>query len=159
MTSWRRSAAIGVEALGLRRVVTRLGVVLSKDGGALPMMVLPFRFFVGGPVGNGRQPFPWIHIRDVVGALRFLIDQPEASGVYNLVAPEAVDNATFSRALGQAMHRPSLLPAPAPALRLALGEMAMMLLEGQQVSPARLLAAGYAFQFGNASDALRDLLS
>lgn len=155
---WEAST-VGVEALGLRRVVTRLGVVLSTAGGALPKMVLPFRLFVGGPLGHGRQPFPWIHIRDVVGAMRFLIDSPEASGVYNLVAPEAVDNAAFSRALGQALHRPSFLPAPAPALRLALGEMAMMLLEGQQVSPARLLAAGYPFRFSTASAALRDLLA
>ena len=155
---WEASTA-AVEALGVRRVVTRIGIVLSRQGGALPRMLLPFRLFVGGPLGSGRQPFPWIHISDVIGAFRFLIDRQDTAGVYNLAAPEFLDNAAFSRALGQVLHRPSLLPAPAPALRLALGEMAMLLLEGQQVSPERLLSAGYAFRFTQAQKALLDILA
>ncbi len=155
---WEDSTA-AVESLGVRRVATRIGIVLSGEGGALPRMLLPFRCFVGGPLGSGRQPFPWIHIADVVGAIRFLIDRQDTSGAYNLAAPEQLDNAAFSRALGRALHRPALLPAPAPALRLALGEMAMILLEGQQVAPARLLAAGYAFRFTHAQEALQDILA
>lgn len=154
---WEASTA-GVEALGVRRAVARIGIVLSLEGGAFPKMLLPFRLFVGGPLGSGRQAFPWVHITDVVGALEWLIARPDATGPFNLAAPEAVDNAGFSKALGRALHRPSLLPAPAPALRLALGEMATMLLDGQPAVPTRLLAAGYPFRFPRLDGALKDLV-
>lgn len=154
---WEASTA-GVEGLGVRRAVARIGVVLSRDGGALPRMLLPFRLFVGGPLGSGRQPLPWIHIADTVGALQWLITQAGATGAFNLTAPEAVDNAAFSKALGKALRRPAFMPAPAPALRLALGEMATIVLDGQAAVPARLTAAGYGFRFPQLAPALADLL-
>lgn len=153
---WERSTA-PVEAEGVRRVVTRSGVVLSTQGGALPLMALPFRMFVGGPVGGGKQWLSWIHLEDEVRAIRFLIERQDASGVFNLAAPVPVTNAQFSRALGRAMRRPALIPVPAFALRLALGEMAIMVLEGKRVDPSRLQALGFDFRFEQVDEALQDL--
>jgi uncharacterized protein len=153
------AATAAVEALGVRRVVLRTGVVLAREGGALPKMMLPFRFGVGGPLGNGRQWFPWIHLADQVGAMRFLLDREEARGPFNLSAPQPVENRDLGRALGQVLHRPSLLPAPAFALHLALGEMADMLLDGQRAVPRALLDLGYTFRFPELSPALQDLLA
>jgi len=146
-----------IEALGVRRAVIRTGVVLAKEGGALPKMALPFRFFVGGPVGSGRQNFPWIHIADVVAAIRFLIDHQDAYGPFNLTAPEALANAEFSRALGRAMRRPAWLPVPGLALHLLFGEMATVLLTGQNAVPTRLQQMGFAFRFPTIDAALSDL--
>jgi uncharacterized protein len=146
------------EALGVRRVLLRTGVVLASEGGALPKMALPFRLFAGGPVGSGRQWVPWIHSEDEVGAICFLLDRPTARGAFNLAAPDAATNRELSRAIGRALHRPSLLPAPAFAMRLALGEMADLLLASQRVAPAALLAAGYSFRHAALESALRDLL-
>lgn len=154
---WEASTA-EVESMGVRRVVTRTGIVLATQGGALPPMLLPFKLFAGGPVGSGDQPFPWIHIDDEVGAMRFLIENEEAEGVYNVVGPEQHDNASFSRIIGRVMNRPAFMPAPAFAMRLAFGEMADVLLHGQQAVPDRLLELGYEFRFRTAEVALRDLL-
>ncbi|MGH2625177.1 MAG: DUF1731 domain-containing protein, partial [Anaerolineales bacterium] len=123
-----------------------------------PKMLLPFRLFAGGPVGSGRQPLSWIHLADEVGAIRRLLERRDAKGPFNLTAPAAVSNREFARAVGRVMGRPSFLPAPAPALRLALGEMADMLLTGQRAVPKRLLALGYAFRFPTLEGALQDLL-
>ena len=153
---WEASTA-PVEALGVRRVVIRTGVVLSLEGGALPRLLLPFRFFVGGPLGSGRQWVPWIHIVDEVRAIRFLLEQDEARGPYNLTAPHPVTNRELARALGRALRRPAWLPVPAPALRLALGEMSTVLLTGQRAVPKRLLEAGFVFQFPDLEAALRNL--
>lgn len=153
------AATAGVEELGVRRPILRTGVVLSTEGGALPKMLLPFRLFAGGPVGGGEQYFPWIHIDDEVGAIRFLLDQEEATGPYNLTAPNPLTNRAFSRVLGRVLGRPSALPAPAFALRLALGEMADMLLTGQRAVPQRLQLAGYTFRYPQAEEALRSLLA
>jgi uncharacterized protein (TIGR01777 family) len=147
-----------VEDMGVRRVVIRSGAVLDARQGALPRLVLPFRFFVGGRLGNGRQYLPWIHLADQVGAIRFLVDQPAARGPFNLVAPEQVTNAEAARTLGRTLRRPSLVPVPGPALRLALGELAAVLLEGQRASPDRLLKLGYRFCFPALESALQDLL-
>ncbi len=155
---WEASTA-EVESMGVRRVVTRTGIVLATQGGALPRMLLPFKLFAGGPVGSGDQPFPWIHIDDEVGALRFLIENEEARGVYNLAGPELHDNGSFSRTIGRVMNRPAFLPAPAFAMRIAFGEMADVLLYGQQAVPDRLLDLGYDFRFRTAEAALRDLLA
>lgn len=146
-----------VEDFGVRRTVIRTGVVLSLEGGALPKMALPFRFFAGGPVGSGQQPFPWIHIADEVAAIRFLIDHPEARGPFNLTAPQAVNNAAFSRALGQAMRRPAWLPVPGLALRLLFGQMATVLLTGQNAVPTKLQQAGFTFRFPTIDAALSDI--
>jgi len=152
------AASDGVEALGVRRVILRTGVVLSRSGGALPRMMMPFRLFAGGPVGSGGQWLPWIHLQDEVGAIRFLLECTETTGPFNLTAPEPLANREFSRLLGRVLGRPSLLPAPGFALRLALGEMSTIVLTGQRALPVRLLEAGYAFSFPEAEGALRDLL-
>ena len=154
---WEQASA-GVEEVGVRRALLRTGVVLALEGGALPKMLLPFRLFAGGPAGSGRQYMPWIHLADEVGAIRFLLSSPEARGPFNLTAPEPVTNKEFGRALGRVLRRPSFLPAPAFALKLALGEMSKILLEGQRALPRRLEQAGYRFQFPELEGALRALL-
>jgi uncharacterized protein (TIGR01777 family) len=151
-------ATAEAESLGVRRAVLRTGVVLSDAGGALPRIALPFRLMAGGRLGSGRQWFPWIHIADEVGAIRFLLEREDARGPFNLSAPRPLTNRDFSRALGKTLHRPSLAPAPGFALRLVLGEMADMLLYGQRAVPQRLLEHGYAFRYPEALGALRDLL-
>jgi uncharacterized protein len=156
--AWEASTA-EVETLGVRRVVLRTGVVLDREGGALAKMLPLFRLGLGGPLGGGRQWFPWIHMADEVGAILFLLATAAASGPFNLCAPRPVQNRDFARALGRQLRRPSILPAPAPALRLALGELAEVLLSGQRAHPRRLLAAGYRFRHPNLPEALADLLA
>jgi len=150
---WEREA-LAAEPLGVRVVLPRIGVVLEKDGGALAKMSLPFKLFVGGPVGTGLQPFPWVHRDDVVGALLFALETETLTGPVNLAAPGGLSNAAFSKALGRALGRPSWAPAPAFALRLALGELAEVLLGGQTVAPRKLLDAGYRFRYSDADAAL-----
>ncbi len=152
------AASASVEEVGVRRALLRTGVVLARDGGALAKMLLPFRLFAGGPAGSGRQYMPWIHLADEVGAIRFLLDNPEAGGPFNLTAPEPLTNKEFSRVLGKVLRRPSFMPAPAFALKLALGEMSKIVLEGQRALPRRLEEMGYTFQFRSLESALRDLL-
>lgn len=154
---WEASTA-ELEELGIRRVIIRTGVVLSTEGGALPRMLLPFRLFVGGRLGNGRQWLPWIHIADDVRAIRFLIDNDAASGVFNLTAPTPVTNADFSRLLGHTLRRPSFIPVPSFILRLLFGEMATLLLRGQRAVPQRLMQLGFTFNFPNLDSALQDAL-
>ena len=137
------SCSASVENLAARRVIARIGVVLSDTGGALPKMALPFRLFAGGRLGSGNQQLSWIHVDDVVAAIRFLIDQEDASGAYNLTAPHPVSNAQFSSELAQALRRPSWLALPAFALKAALGEVSQTLLAGQAAIPQRLLDAGF----------------
>lgn len=147
-----------VEALGVRRVVIRTGIVLSREGGALPRLARPVRWFVGGPLGSGRQWVPWIHLADHVAATRFLIGHEAAHGPFNLCAPNPVTNEQFMRALGRALRRPVVLRVPAFALRLLLGELAESLLSGQRQVPRRLEALGFRFRFPELQEALRDLL-
>jgi uncharacterized protein (TIGR01777 family) len=154
---WEASTA-GVEAMGVRRAIIRTGVVLSKNGGALPRMMLPFRLFVGGRLGSGRQWLPWIHIADEVGAIRFLMENEKAKGAFNLCASNPVTNADFSRLLGRRLGRPAVVPTPAFVLRLMFGEMAGMLLTGQRAVPRHLTQMGYAFRFAEAEAALGDIL-
>ena len=154
---WEASTA-EVEAIGVRRVVIRTGVVLSAQGGALPKMTLPFRLFAGGPLGSGEQYFPWIHIADEVAAIRFLLENEKASGPYNLAAPNPPRNREFVRDLGRAMGRPSLLPTPSFALQALFGEMSTVLLDGQRAVPTRLQEDGYEFIFPETVAALRDLV-
>jgi hypothetical protein len=154
---WEKSTE-AVEALGVRRAVIRTGIVLSTEGGALPKMLLPFKFFAGGKLGSGQQYFPWIHMADEVGAIRFLIANAQASGPFNLAAPNAPTNADFVKAVGQAMGRPSVVPAPSFALKTAFGEMSTVLLDGQRAEPQHLLALGYRFRFTDPVAALKDVL-
>ena len=151
------AASLEVEKRGVRRIVARTGIVLSASGGALSRMALPFKLFAGGPAGSGRQWMPWIHLADEVGALCFLLEHEDARGPFNLAAPNPVTNREFSGALGQALHRPSLLPAPALALRLALGEMADLILTGQRAVPDRLLELGYKFRYPDLESALQEI--
>lgn len=147
-----------VERLGVRRVIIRSGVVLDMRGGAFPRMLLPFRLFAGGPVSSGKQWLPWIHYLDEVSAIRFLIENEDASGSFNLTAPNPVTNGEFARVIGKTMKRPAFFPAPALALKLIFGEMATVLLEGQQVVPKRLQEMGFEFKYPTADEALEDLL-
>jgi uncharacterized protein len=154
--AWENSTA-GVAARGVRRVIVRTGVVLSRQGGALPKLAMPFWFGVGGPLGSGRQFVPWIHIMDEVRALRFVAESPDADGVYNLCSPNPVTNSELAHTLGRVLRRPALIPAPAFALRLLLGEMSTIVLDGQRQLPARLLEEGFPFLFPDLDAALREL--
>jgi len=153
------AASQPVTDMGVRLAIARTGLVLSMAGGSLPPSLLPFRFFLGGPMGSGRQWQPWIHIRDEVRALAFLMTDARASGPFNLTAPNPVTNREFARVLGRVMNRPAFLQTPAWALRLALGEMAMLLLTGQRAAPKRLLDIGFRFEFPELEAALRELFS
>ncbi len=153
---WEASSA-KVESLGIRRLIVRIGVVLSAEGGALPKMALPFRLFAGGPLGSGTQVLSWVHIDDVVAALCFLIDEGEATGIHNVCAPQPLSNRAFSQELARALHRPCWLPTPGFALRLAFGEAAAVLLEGQSVAPKRLLAAGFKPEYPDLRSALKQI--
>jgi len=152
------AATAPVEALGVRRVVTRSGVVLSTKGGALPRMLLPFRFLVGGPVGSGRQWLSWVHLADQIAALRYFIETESTRGVYNVSAPGPVTYRQFAKAAGRAMRRPAFFPVPGFVVRLVFGEMATTVLDGQRVIPQRLQDAGWTFRFPEIEAALRDLL-
>lgn len=154
---WEASTA-EAESLGVRRAVARTGIVLAREGGALPVMSLPFKMMIGGPIGNGRQWFPWIHIEDEVGALRLLLEREDARGPFNLTAPHPVTNRELTHTLARALGRPGFLPAPGFALRIALGEMADSLLQGQRAVPSRLTELGYAFRWPVLEPALRNLL-
>jgi uncharacterized protein (TIGR01777 family) len=152
------AASEPVTAFGVRRVVIRSGVVLTLRGGIFPMVVLPFRLFAGGPLGTGRQWFPWIHLDDEIRAIRHLISQEGAQGPYNLAAPGAITYAELARVLGRAMRRPSFLRVPGFALRLLMGEKSTLVLDGQRPAPRRLLEAGFVFRFPTLEPALKDLL-
>jgi uncharacterized protein (TIGR01777 family) len=154
---WEASTA-AVDSMGVRRTIARTGLVLSTEDGALPRLLLPSRLFAGGWFGDGKQVWSWIHITDTVRALRFLIENQEAQGVFNVTAPEPVTNKQFGRALGSALNRPSLMPVPGFAMRLALGEVASTVLEGQRVLPQRLLEMGFSFDYPTIDAALQDLL-
>jgi hypothetical protein len=146
-----------VEELGVRRVVARTAVVLARENIIMKLMELPARLFVGGRLGDGRQYLPWIHIADQVGAIRFLLDNERARGNFNLIAPQAVTNAEFMHTLAQVLKRPYWFHVPAFMMRLALGEMSTIVLEGRQTLPRRLEEAGYPFRFPDLNLALRDL--
>jgi uncharacterized protein (TIGR01777 family) len=155
--AWEASSQ-PVESLGLRRVVTRNGVVLSAEGGVLRPMLLPYKLLIGGPIGGGRQVHSWIHIADEVGAILFLIRNNNARGVYNLTSPQPVTNDEFGRAIAKVLDRPHYLPLPAFVMNLAFGEVASMLLKGQRVLPHKLEDAGFRFIFPRLEDALVNLL-
>ncbi|MDQ6800777.1 MAG: TIGR01777 family oxidoreductase [Acidobacteriota bacterium] len=136
-------------AEGVARVVIfRFGVVLARDGGPLKKMLLPFYFGAGGPIGSGNQWMSWVDREDLLRAIEWAIDNPQVRGTYNITAPEPVRNRDFARALGRLVHRPSFMPTPAFALRLAFGEMAdEILLGGQRVVPSRATKEGFTFNY------------
>lgn len=152
------SAAERATALGIRVALSRTGLVIGKDGGFMERMLPPFKLGVGGRLGNGDQYMPWIHRRDMVRALLYLLDSPSAEGPYNLVAPNPVKNRTFTEALGRTLSRPTLVPVPALALKVAFGEMATLLLTGQKAVPHRLQKEGFSFEYPELEPALRAVL-
>jgi uncharacterized protein len=154
---WEASTA-PVEAMGVRRPILRTSIVLTTQGGALPKVLLPFRFFGGGPLGSGRQYWPWIHIADEVRAILFLLEHESATGPFNLCAPDTVTNKEFANTVGKVMGRPALMPAPEVALKLVLGEMSAVVLNGRRAIPMRLQELGFTFSFPTLESALRDIL-
>ncbi len=154
---WEQSTD-AVEPMGVRRVIVRTGLPLDLSGGVLPRLLLPFRMFVGGPIGSGQQWFPWIHMADYIRAMRLFIEHPIASGPYNVSSPNPVTNRQFATHLGTVMQRPSFLPIPSIALKLVLGEMSEVLLEGWRIIPKRLQEMGFEYKYPELELALRDLL-
>jgi uncharacterized protein (TIGR01777 family) len=151
--------ALKAEAIGVRVVLARFGIVLARDGGALPKIVLPFRFFAGGKIGSGKQWMSWISLEDVIEIVRFAIENGNVRGPINVISPQPVQNAEFTKTLASVLHRPALFPAPAFALRLALGEMAdALLLSSQRVLPKKLESLGYHFLHSNLDLALEAIL-
>ena len=155
--AWEESTKT-VESLGVRRVVCRTAVVLAKDALLFWLMAFPARLFFGGKLGRGEQALPWIHIRDQVDTLRFLIENGSSSGAYNLIAPQPTTNEEFMRALAKALHRPFWFHVPVFLLRMALGEMSVLITEGRFAQPKRLLEDGYEFHFSTLPKALNDLI-
>jgi uncharacterized protein (TIGR01777 family) len=142
---------------GMRLAIIRSGVVLEKSGGALAKMITPFRLFVGGKMGSGRQYMSWIHRLDWIEIVRWIVQTPEAEGVFNLTAPHPVTNRELARALGRSLRRPALLPAPGFALKIVLGEFANSLLTGQRVLPTHAQALGYHFRYPELDIAFRGI--
>lgn len=145
------------ERPGIRVVLLRTGIVLEKSGGALPQMMRPFKFFAGGPLAGGKQYLSWVHRHDWAEMVRWIVETPSVSGPVNVTAPHPVTNAEFSRALGRAIHRPALAPAPRFALKIALGELADALLASQRALPKRAQAAGYHFRYPEIDIAFRGI--
>lgn len=146
-----------IERMGVRRVVIRTGLVMTSSGGWMSPLLLPYKLFVGGPMGDGKQWWSWIHLRDYIGAVLHLLELPNASGVYNLTAPNPCQMKDFGRTLAKVLGRPYWFPVPAFGLKLVLGEMSTLILDGQRAVPKRLLESGYRFSFSELEPALRDL--
>ena len=153
---WENRAQLAHQ-LGIRTCFTRFGVILAKDEGALPLMVLPYKLGVGGTIGSGRQWLSWIHVDDVSKALLFVIKQQQLSGPINFTTPNVKRMKEFGKTIGAALHRPHWFPVPSAVLKLALGEKSILVLEGQHVLPEKLVNAGFEYQFASLRDAIRDL--
>lgn len=140
-----------------RLVISRLGVVLASDGGALPKMLTPFRLYVGGKIASGQQGFSWIHIEDLLCAIRFIMHNPELSGVINMVAPQPITNKEFAQEAAHVLHRPHWLTVPAFVFKMLYGKGHVVVTSGQHVFPLRLLTAGYDFRYPTIKKALNNL--
>jgi uncharacterized protein (TIGR01777 family) len=158
VVDWEQSAR-EAEALGIRVVPLRFGVVLGKDGGALPKMLPPFRLGLGGRLASGQQWMSWIHVDDVIGLIRFALENSTVRGPMNATAPQPATNAEFTRELAAALHRPAILPVPRLALKLLFGEMAEVILGSQRVIPQAARSAGFQFEYPELRPALVRLLS
>lgn len=154
---WEK-ASERIEMLNVRRVIIRTGIVLSIDDGALKKILLPFQLFVGGPLGNGKQWFSWIHLADIISLYLFLLDKKSQKGIFNAVSPQPVQMKTFAKRLGKVLHKPSLFPVPKFVLKLVMGESASAILASQKIKPEALLNAGYKFKFDDLESALINLL-
>ncbi len=155
---WEAEALRAAE-FGMRVVILRTGMVLERNGGALPRMLLPFKLFAGGPILPGTQWVSWIHRRDHIGLIRWALARSQVSGPVNAVAPESVTMHQFCQVLGRVLRRPSWFPVPGWALQAALGELATLMTTGQRVNPARALADGYSFEYRTLEPALRAILA
>jgi uncharacterized protein (TIGR01777 family) len=151
--------ALQAQDLGVRVAIVRIGLVLDAGGGMLAKTTPLFKLGLGGKLGSGAQYMPWIHRDDMVGAIRFVLENDQLKGAFNASAPRPVTNAEFTRALGAALHRPAVLPAPAIALKIAFGEMSRLLLTGARMKPIRLQEAGYRFKFSELDQALADIFT
>ena len=156
-TEWEDSTLAASKA-GVRTAVIRTGVVLGPGGGALAQMLPPFRLGLGGPLGSGTQWLSWVHIEDLTSLFLFILENSNVSGAFNGTAPRPVTMKEFARSLGKALHRPAVFPVPGPVLRLALGEVADILLTGQYVEPRRATEAGFQFKFKDVDSALIDIV-
>ncbi len=154
---WESEAALAQEK-GVRVIAARIGMVLGKDGGALPELSLPFRYFLGSTIGDGGQWISWIHIDDLVAGLVYLATRPELSGPFNLVAPQPVTNRDFVQTLGRTLHRPVWFNLPGRVLKTVLGEFGSVFLGGQRALPQRLLESGFSFQYETLERALGELV-
>ncbi len=152
--AWGKEA-LKAQELGVRVVITRFGVVLESDGGALPKMAIPFKFFLGGHLGSGQQWFSWVHREDIIGFMKYALENESVSGHFNLTSPQPVTNKEFCSALGKALNRPSWFHVPAFMIKLTLGEVGKVLLTGQRVLPEKALKAGYRFKYTEVNEALR----
>ena len=150
--------ALSAAPLGVRVVLPRFGVVLAEGGGALDRMLLPFRMFIGGPLGSGNQWYPWVHRDDAIAVIPYLLDHPECEGGLNVVSPGSVNMRTFVGELGRALGRPSWMPVPSFVLRMLFGEMSGIILQGRHIIPARLLEAGFPFKYPTLRGALQAIL-
>ncbi|WP_100640270.1 TIGR01777 family oxidoreductase [Marinobacter salexigens] len=150
------NAALKLESSGVRICLSRTGIVVGPGGGFLQRMILPFKLGLGGRLGAGYQYMPWIHRDDVVAALIWMLETPDASGAYNVVSPSPITNREFTRCLASTLKRPAILPAPAPVLKIVLGSMSHLLLTGQQAVPARLINSGFEFRYPTLTEALED---
>ncbi|MEH7379238.1 TIGR01777 family oxidoreductase [Bacillus sp. JJ1533] len=156
VSAWEQEANRADE-LGVRTCLLRLGVVLGDEGGALTRMILPYKFFIGGTIGSGSQWLSWIHIEDVLKGIDFLLHHDEVSGPINFVAPNPVHIKEFGKTAGKVLNRPHWLPVPGFALQLLLGEMSILVLEGQKVLPKKLVEQGFTFTFNNVEKALKNI--
>jgi uncharacterized protein (TIGR01777 family) len=155
--AWEETAQ-RAETLGIRVVLVRTGLVLADEGGMLQRLLPPFKMGMGGPIGNGRQWMPWVHIEDQIALIDFLMNRDDARGPYNACAPSPARNRDFAKTLASVLHRPSFMPMPAVALRVLLGELSILLLGGQRARPDRLQEAGFTFRFTDLRAALEKLL-
>ncbi len=156
--AWEAST-LAVKELGVRHITARIGVVLDKKQGALPRMALPIRLGAGGPMGSGQQWVSWVSLDDVAAAMVFLADRNQYEGIYNITSPNPVSNRDFGKAIAGVLHRSFWLPLPAFALQLLLGEMSVLVLEGQKVLPKRLMGSGFAFHYPELEPVLEKVLS
>jgi uncharacterized protein len=155
--AWEEAAAVSAKS-GMRWVSIRTGIVLDGKKGALPRMLTPFKFFVGGKLGNGKQWFSWIHITDIVGILKFVLENDALHGAYNATAPSPLRMEDVAKTIGKVLHRPAFFPVPEFILKIVLGESAYEITKSQKVIPERLLNSGFRFKFPLLEDALKDLL-
>jgi uncharacterized protein len=158
VTQWENEAEKASQ-LGVRTVFCRFGIILDHNQGALPKIAFPYKSFIGGPIGNGRQWMSWIHIEDVVKGITFLIENEHIHGPINFTSPNPVTMTEFGKTLGQVLHRPHWLPVPSYALRVLLGEMSTLVVDGQKVLPNNLLENGFQFTYPELNMALKNIFS